>query len=576
MRLFDVTLRFDFNQRTTLFRQPLRIIQTHRVDEVVECLHDVEQAVAQGYYAAGFIAYEAAPAFQPFYRTPPQGEMPLLWFGIYQNAESDDEKDKSAIAPPLAWSPLTDVESYRSAIARIRKEIWAGNTYQTNYTIRLESCLDGCDEAALIALYSQLKDAQRADYCAFLDCDRFKILSASPELFFHWKAGSITTRPMKGTAARGLDAEGDLAQRAKLMESEKDRAENVMIVDLLRNDLSQIAEPGSVKVPSLFDVEQYPTVWQMTSTVTAKTRSDVGLTDVFRALFPCGSITGAPKASTMRLIAELEPLPREVYCGAIGYVTPQGEALFNVPIRTVVIDTQTSVARYGVGGGITWDSSAENEYQEVIDKTRVLKGLQQPEQLLESLLLKNGGYTLLDKHLSRLAASARYFNFRFDKKETERALRELASANADGSHKVRLLLDADGELELSAEAVTPLTTPLTARWSPFPVNSQNRLLYHKTTLRDAYPKASLDDEYLLYNERDEITEFVNGNVALLQGGRWLTPALACGLLPGTEREALLEAGKIEEAVIPRKLLAQAQGVAFFNSVRGWREVEWGE
>lgn len=551
-----------FTNKLGCFATQFALFKPVILTRLLSLIAEVEQTVAEGNYAAGYIAYEAAPAFQPFYRTPPQGEMPLLWFGIYPSVETNIDTDTATSVPTLQWTPLTDADTYHTAIERIKQEIWAGNTYQTNYAIRLESRQNNLDDASLLALYAQLKEAQRADYCAFLDCGRFKILSASPELFFHWKEDTVTTRPMKGTAARGLDSDDDLAQREKLRSSEKDRAENVMIVDLLRNDLSQIAEPGSVEVPSLFDIEQYPTVWQMTSTVTAKTRPDVRLTEVFRALFPCGSITGAPKASTMKLIAELEPQPREVYCGAIGYITPQREALFSVPIRTVVIDAQAGVARYGVGGGITWDSSAENEYQEVVDKTRVLKGIQQPEQLLESLLLKNGDYFLLNRHLNRLAASARYFNFPFHRPEVELALRELTAYHIHGNHKIRLLLDANGRLELGVEAIEPLTSPLIARWSPFPVNSQNRLLYHKTTLRDHYPKATLNNEYLMYNERDEITEFVNGNVALLLDGRWLTPALACGLLPGTERKRCWKRGKLKKRLYLVNCLLRHWGLLF--------------
>ena len=569
-----MTLRFDFHRQTMQFGQPIRVIQTANIHQVLTCLSEVEQAVAQGYYAAGFITYEAAPAFESFYVVPPQGDMPLLWFGIYQDVERQTIPQSTHPSPSLNWQPLTRVEEYQQAIERIKHEIHAGNTYQTNYTIRLESQLTDVGEEGLQALYSQLKEAQHADYCAYLDCGRFKILSASPELFFHWQAGTIITRPMKGTAARGLDVERDLAQRDALRQSKKDQAENVMIVDLLRNDVSRIALLGTVEVPRLFEVEQYPTVWQMTSTVTAKTRPEVSLTEVFRALFPCGSITGAPKASTMKLIAELETLPREVYCGAIGYLTPQGEALFSVPIRTAVVDSQTGTARYGVGGGITWDSRVASEYQEVVDKARVLQGVQQPTQLLESLLLENGHYHLQEGHLVRLAGSARYFRFAFSHDEAVAALRGVAVSHAEGQYKVRMLLEVDGTLQVSADPITPLITPLTASWSSVAVNSQNRLLYHKVLPRDHYPTTTLNSEHLLYNERDEITEFVNGNVALLLDGCWLTPSLHCGLLPGTERAALLAEGKIIEAVIPRSRLNEARGIAFFNSVRKWREVVW--
>ncbi|QBH95929.1 aminodeoxychorismate synthase component I [Limnobaculum zhutongyuii] len=570
-------LRFDFNRQVQLFEHPLKVITTSELSEVTAKLAEVEQAVDSGLYAAGYLSYEAAAAFQSYYQTPPQGDMPLLWFGLYQQPLTDDSSDipEELFENILSeWQPATSTEAYRQAILRIKSEIEAGNTYQTNYTIRLEAEVTECSEQGYYRLYQQLLSAQQAEYAACLDIGRFKILSASPELFFHWRQGTLTAKPMKGTAKRGLDAQDDLMRQEQLRTSEKDRAENVMIVDLLRNDISQVAIAGSVKVPALFDIEQYPTVWQMTSTISAQTRQQTSLTDIFRALFPCGSITGAPKASTMRLISQLEPQPREVYCGAIGYITPDKEALFSVPIRTVIIDTEKSIARYGVGGGITWDSTAENEYQEVINKAEVLRGVTLPKQLLESLLLKDGDYHLLTLHLKRLSASARYFNFVLDADKLTEQLQQLATGYQQGEYKVRLLLEQNGEATLSCDPITPLTQPLIANWAPFAVHSDNNLLYHKTTLRDHYPAATLDNEFLLYNQRDEITEFVNGNVVLLIDGQWLTPAISCGLLPGTERQALLQAGAIREAILTKAQFQQAQKIGFINSVRGWREVVW--
>ncbi|GKX62423.1 aminodeoxychorismate synthase, component I [Pragia fontium] len=571
-----MTLRFDFHQQPLFFRHPEKIIQTSKVDEVIEKLAQVEQAVADGFYAAGYLAYEAATAFQPYYQTPPQGNMPLLWFGIYAKPETDCSDSPNEFPPNSLspWQPLTSVDEYRQAITRIKSEIEAGNTYQTNYTIRLTADITDASDNASYEFYRYLLNAQQANYAAYLDIGRFKILSASPELFFHWRQGTLTAKPMKGTAERGTSSDNDLLHQQMLANSVKDRAENVMIVDLLRNDMSQVAIPGTVKVPSLFDVEQYPTVWQMTSTITAQTKPETQLTDILRALFPCGSITGAPKASTMKLISQLEPQAREVYCGAIGYITPQREALFSVPIRTVVFDSQTAKASYGVGGGITWDSTAENEYQEVLNKAQILRGITLPQQLLESLLLRDGQYHLLELHLKRLAASARYFSFNYHHQAITQQLKDFSSTRTKGSWKVRLLLNKTGDLTLTGEQIQPLTEVLSASWAAEPINSHNRLLYHKTTRREFYPSATLQHEFLLYNQHDEITEFVNGNVALLIDDQWLTPALSCGLLAGTERESLLLAGKINEAVLPKEMLNKAEKIAFINSVRGWREVKW--
>ncbi|WP_159564784.1 aminodeoxychorismate synthase component I [Budvicia diplopodorum] len=571
-----MTLRFDFNHKPLRFERPVRIIQTSDIAHVIDKLAEIERATEQGFYAAGYLSYEAASAFQPYYQTPPQGDMPLLWFGIYDAVSQMNATDE-ATPPPVSleqWQPQTSVSQYQKAIERIKSEIAAGNTYQANYTIRLEADSHHGSAQSSYDFYRYLLSVQQANYAAYLDTGRFKILSASPELFFHWHQGILTAKPMKGTAERGTDSANDLMRKARLLASEKNQAENVMIVDLLRNDLSQVAKPGSVRVTELFNAEQYPTIWQLTSTITAETRAQTTVTDIFRALFPCGSITGAPKASTMKLIAELEPQAREVYCGAIGYITPGKEALFNVPIRSVIIDSQKKRARYGVGGGITWDSTAEDEYQEVLDKAAILRRVNLPTRLLESLLLQDGAYHLADLHLNRLSASARYFNFAFDRNQTVNQLKLFAQKKPEQSWKVRLLLSKNGETTLESEAITPLTQPLAASWANEPVNSDNRLLYHKTTLRDLYPKVTIDHERLMYNQRNEITEFVNGNAVLLIDGQWLTPALTCGLLAGTERQALLTAGKIAEAVLSREALNRAEKIGFINSVRGWREVVW--
>lgn len=335
-------MQFDFKGKTQFFSSPEAIIQTDNLDDVLERMQQVEQAVDLGYYVAGYIGYEAAAAFNKNLTTHSAGKMPLLWFGVFREMREVDQITTPLSQPPkLDWQPTTDYSSYAKGIHFIREQIAAGNTYQANYTIRLESHFTEEDES----FYEQLKIAQQADYSAYLSTGRFHILSASPELFFHWKDGIITTKPMKGTAKRGMTLEEDFKARDWLAASAKNQAENVMIVDLLRNDLGQIAKPGSVKVPRLFDVERYPTVWQMTSTVVAETLPEVHLTAIFEALFPCGSITGAPKVKTMQLITKSETSPRNVYCGAIGYVTPNKEAIFNVPIRTVVVDTEEKNSR---------------------------------------------------------------------------------------------------------------------------------------------------------------------------------------------------------------------------------------
>jgi para-aminobenzoate synthetase / 4-amino-4-deoxychorismate lyase len=563
-------LRLDFLGQPTYFTDPITIITTDSLNEVLSCLQQVEQAVAEGYYAVGYVAYEAASAFNPHFMTAAPNNWPLIWFGIFKQPATTFPHSPNADRYPINWQANVNHQHYQQAIETIKKQIAEGNTYQTNYTIRLNGYFDHDP----YALYLHLLQAQRADYSAYLDLGDKVILSASPELFFHYQQGRIVTKPMKGTAARGLTLADDEVQRQHLF-SEKNQAENMMIVDLLRNDLNQIAKTGTVKVEQLFASERYPTVWQMTSTVSAQLPQSISMTQLFTALFPCGSITGAPKQSTMALIAELEGEARGVYCGAIGMITPDDQAIFNVAIRTLTLDKQCGQAQYGVGGGITWDSTAKDEYQEIINKVQILYQSPRSHQLLESLLLEEGDYFLLNRHLSRLAQSADYFDFSYSLSTLQQQLHNCAQQHNKGTYKVRVLLASDGQLTLNVEPIAPLDNqPLFASFADKPVNSQNPFLYHKTTRREYYPAATLNREYLLFNERDEITEFVNGNVVLIINGEWLTPEIHCGLLPGTLRSEWLAQQKIKPAILTRGDVKRADKIIFINSVRKWREVCW--
>ena len=459
------------------------------------------------------------------------------------------------------------------SIMSIKQAIEVGNTYQTNYTIRLNSQFQGDD----IALFQKLKKAQASNYCAYIDTGEHSILSASPELFFHLDGDQVTTRPMKGTIERGKSFAEDEANASWLYQSEKNRAENVMIVDLLRNDLGILAEPGTVHVPKLFEIEQYPTVHQMTSTITAKISENTQIVDIFKALFPCGSITGAPKISTMEIISNLENSPREVYCGAIGYITPNHEAIFNVPIRTVVIDQKTGNATYGVGGGITWDSTTEGEYHEVLAKASLLEEDRPEFQLLESLLLKDGEYFLLEEHLTRLKNSAKYFGISLDVENAQKTLHDFARKNSLGDLKIRLLFDKNGELTIESQPITQLKAPLMVTLADKPLDKNNPFLYHKTTNRAVYShfqkKYSHVFDVLLWNEDEELTEFTNGNVVLEIDGILWTPPINSGLLGGTYRERLLQEGKIHEKVLTMADLRKSKKIWFINSVRKWLEVQ---
>lgn len=569
-------LSFEFadsngEMKPMMFYNPIKIITATTLEEVLSGFHLIQNAVEHGYYAAGFLSYESAPAFDPAYRVREGNSMPLMWFGIFKEPQPVSLNSTGTFR--LAnWDSSVSTEEYQASISEIKDFIENGDTYQSNYTIRLNSEFQGDD----IALFQQLKRAQNANYCAYINTGEHRILSLSPELFFHLEGEQITTRPMKGTAKRGRTFAEDEAIADWLYHSEKNRAENVMIVDLLRNDLNIIAEKGTVKVPKLFEIEHYPTVHQMTSTITAKVSKETKLIDIFKALFPCGSITGAPKISTMKIIEKLEKTPREVYCGAIGYITPNKEAIFNVPIRTLVINQRTGGATYGVGGGITWDSTAEDEYHEILAKASLLAEERPEFELLESLLLNEGEFFLMEEHLRRLQNTARYFGFPFRLEDVFRALTEFAVQHSRSKVKIRLLLDKKGEITLDSQPVTQFKTPLGVILADEPIDKNSPFLYHKTTNRSIYSKFQKKFpsffDVLLYNTDGELTEFTNGNVVLEVDGLLWTPPVTSGLLAGTFREHLIKIGKVREKVLKVDDLEKCSKLWFINSVRKWIEV----
>lgn len=572
----QIRLQLDFHDTTgklgpMVFTDPVKIFVAHQIDEVRPMLKEIQQGVEAGLYAAGYLSYEASPAFDPAFRVRDNQVMPLAWFGMFeQPQELAACKERTGSYHITQWQPSVDRERYKESIAAIRAAIARGESYQTNYTIRLRGTFEG-DE---YAFYRDLSKRQRGHYSAYLKLGRYRILSASPELFFQWKADKLNTKPMKGTVKRGRFGEEDRANAKWLSESEKNKAENVMIVDLLRNDVGTIAEVGAVHVPRLFEIEQYKTVFQMTSTVEATTRKDTTIEEVFAALFPCGSITGAPKVSTMKLIEQLEDSPREVYCGSIGYITPEKEAIFNVAIRTVVIDSVTGTATYGVGGGITWDSSAEDEYDEVVAKSAILTADVPEFSLLETMKLEGGAYELLDWHVKRLHGSAEYFGIPLDREKLVDALDTYARENGSQTMRVRLLVSQQGNISLEG---TPLVEQ-PAVPQPFavanrPISQADPFFFHKTTWRGIYQvhKEEYPDAFdvLLWNEQGELTEFTIGNLVVEIGGEKLTPPVACGLLAGTLRAELLQQGIIRERILTMEDLTRATQIWLINSVRGW-------
>ena len=559
-----------------------------RLADVGPALERMESAVAAGLHAAGFVNYEAAPAFDSALtvKSSTDSPIPLLWFGLYRTPPSTPDLETaldaleipSCTAPDApeaaapAWTPSLDRERYDRAVERVHDYIYRGDTYQINFTFRLRAPFVGGGTE----FFRSLVRAQGPHYAAYLEAEDFAVFSASPELFFRLDGNRVESRPMKGTIARGRTLAEDRERAATLRDSPKNRAENVMIVDMIRNDLGRVAVPGSVRVENLFEIRRYPTVWQMTSTVAATTQAPVR--DLMAALFPCASITGAPKPRSMTIIAELETTPRGLYCGTLGYVAPGRRAQFNVAIRTVVADKRRGTAEYGVGGGIVWDSVSGDEYEECRTKALVLTREQLPFRLLETLLwTPEEKFFLLDRHLSRLAESAEYFGFTADIAAIRVQLEEWERAAGPIPCRLRLFVAAGGGVQIEHEPLTALPDPARLKLAPCPVDPADAFLYHKTTHRRIYEQAKAAcpdcDDVLLWNAAGEVTESTVANVVADRDGQWVTPPVSCGLLPGTFRAELLAQGKIREAVLRVQDLPRCRGLFLINSVRRWRKAE---
>ncbi len=546
------------------FSDAVEVVQARQLQDVEAALQRVEALTDKGLTAVGYVAYEAATAFDASLPCQ-QTTLPLLKFALFERGESWTPHGTETTAIRLA--PELGKADYVGAITAIKQHLAAGDSYQVNFTQRL--C--GICPADPEPLFARLVQQQPTDYGLYMADSEIAILSVSPELFFSLDGHNIRMQPMKGTRPRGPCAETDRQFYQELISSEKERAENLMIVDMIRNDLGRIAVPGSVKASRLFEILQLPTVWQQVSTVSAQTDAD--LLTLFRALFPSASITGAPKRQTMAIIKQLERSARGVYTGALGVIRPARQMLFNVGIRTLVLDTRTRHAEYGIGSGIVWDSRADAEWHETRFKARVIEQGQEDFKLLETLAFKPGqGIVLLEQHLKRLQRSAAFFGFHFDSSRIRQLLEDLQS---DVPLRLRLLMNRDGHPDLQQQALPePGKEPL-LKLARSPVNSRDNYLRHKTTCRQVYEdmKAAVADcdDVILWNERGELTETTICNLFLRIDGDLLTPALACGLLPGTWRESMLAKGEAREAILYKSDLARAQEVLLANSVRGLRK-----
>lgn len=563
------------------FEAPLAVRQARRLDAVRPVLEFAEAAAMAGRWVVFFLTYEAAPAFDPAMQThalPADSPLPLAWAASF--AAPCQPFHPSGLHRHGPWRQQVDEAAYADTFRRIREQLRTGEIYQVNYTLPF-SCSSQGDA---LAWHQALLAAMQPGFGAFLDLGEVQLLSCSPELFFHRLGDELLARPMKGTVRRGRTPAEDAALANALMTSPKERAENVMIVDLLRNDLGRVARPGGVWVDACCRVEAYPTVWQMVSDVRATLRPGVRLAEILAALFPCGSITGAPKLAAMRLIRELEPQPRGVYCGAIGLIRPGGEVICSVPIRTLTryVEPAGSAGRAtcSVGGGVTWDSTESGEFAECQLKLQFADPAAAPFALLESLLLHRGRIPLLEDHLARCRTSAAALGFAFPEEAIRTTLADLAKRSDTQRAKLRLLVEREGSFRIESHALPPVQREvLRLAVDSCPVDTADPLLPHKTTCRVRYDAALARfpeaHDVILYNARGELTECCYGNLVLDLEGQLLTPSLCCGLLPGVRRARLLACGAIQEAVLSRADLQTATAVWRINAVRGWQRCRLG-
>ncbi len=558
-----------------LFEHPQQVITAANSSSFTDSLERIEGHVHAGGEAAGFVHYEAGYALEPQLQAL-QSEKTgtLLWFGLYRESAALEDIHFPPSEPGDQIEGLTVTmprNQYCEKLEEIHELIAAGEVYQLNFTypVRFRA------RRSAWQLFVDLCRQHLVPYAAFVNTGDQQIVSLSPELFFNIENGHITVKPMKGTAPRGLTLEDDEQRGRELAASEKNRAENVMIVDLMRNDLSRICRTGSVKATRLFEVERFPSLWQMTSTIEGDLADRCTIEDIFRALFPSGSVTGAPKIRAMQHIARLEFSQRGVYTGAMGYFAP-GRAHFSVPIRTAVLRDGEGIM--GVGSGITYDSSPAEEWEECEWKAAFLTRSVPEFQLLETLIWDRD-YYLLDEHLERMKSSAVYFGFQFDERKVRGALQDLAGRMGNAAQRVRVTSSRDGGVRVERRDLSASRFGR-VRISNLRVSSRDRFLYHKTTNRDVYDRelpAAVNagcDDALFFNESSELTEGSIHNVFIVKDGVWKTPPIQCGLLAGTYRAQFLrEHPDAREEVLILDDLMRADQIYLCNSVRGMQSVE---
>ncbi|MFH1655982.1 MAG: aminodeoxychorismate synthase component I [Candidatus Omnitrophota bacterium] len=572
--------------KSYLFINPVEIISCFDGIKLRSCFLRIEEFLSKGYYAAGFLSYEAGLFFEDVLKreSDNKNKFPFLWFGIYKSpiiydSLSLEDNCKAELRKFSLINKRLNISQfdYIKNISKIKNYIAAGQTYQINYTVKYKFSLQGASRD----LFLDLCRKQHVHYAAFIDCDKLQILSLSPELFFNRNKDLITLRPMKGTLDRGFSLPSDYDKVRQLKKSPKDRAENIMIVDLIRNDIGRVSEGGGVNTKSIFDVEKYDTLLQMTSTVNSRLRKDISWYELFKSIFPSGSVTGAPKIRTMQIVKSLEKEPRYIYTGSVGFISPDKKGVFNVAIRTALIDKKTKKAQMGIGSGIVWDSDAKKEYEECKLKSKFLTEHYSDFQLIETMLWRYPkGFFLLGYHLKRLSESANYFGFPFNKKAILKKLNSRARLfNPSKKYRIRLLLSKDGNIEIEVKVLSESNCLAKIAFSKKKTNSADYFLFHKTTQRKLY-----NDEYKRYNrkgfydviftnEKNQVTEGAISNILIKRNGIFYTPALSCGLLNGTYRQYLFRNRKIpiKERILCKNDIINADKIYLTNAVRGMVE-----
>ncbi len=577
--IFLETLSCDSENNTSFLFAKFKTVLTFKPNDNLNLFFkQLENYSDHGYWLAGYFSYEFGYFLEEAHRLlRRKSKTPLAWVGVCNKPIEISSKEKinqkcSCLPSSGSWYEVKNIRpnisprEYAQKIKKIKHYLEQGLTYQVNFTFKEKFKFSGNP----INLYLRLRQAQPTAYSALINTGDEQILSLSPELFFRINKEKIITRPMKGTIKRGVTHQEDSQVKADLKVSKKVRAENLMIVDLLRNDLGRISK--LVRAPKLFNIERHKTLYQMTSTIEGKLKKNLRLKEVFSSLFPCGSVTGAPKIKTIELIKRLEKEPRGIYTGAIGYIAPEGRSCFNVAIRTIKL--KKGRGELGVGGGIVYDSKAKDEYAEALLKAKFFQDSTIKIGLIESILWdKDKGYYLLDLHLKRLRKSAQYFSYPYSEKEIKKKLKETAK-NENRNLKVRLVLSSKGNINIKKEPVLEIKTPAKIRISKRSVNPDDSFLYHKTTRRAFYDqerKKGLAKGYfetIFLNQRGELSEGTITNLFILKGRTLYTPAVKSGLLPGVLREYLLSSGEAKEKVLYLEDLKKADKIYLGNSVRG--------